>query len=213
MRVELLGYLSTERLLEALKMAGVAWVLPEQLLPHISFTFSVEGISRACSHQLIRHRTASFTQQSQRYVKVKGLFENVVVPESIREKALQPYMEFIERTGDLYSRLLELGVPGEDARFVLPNATATNLMVTMNGLALRHFFGLRCCLRAQWEIRELADRMLLKVRSADPILSHFGPYCYQLGYCPEGRFSCGKLAEMRVRYEKLAEIADLNHDN
>ncbi|MBS7652203.1 FAD-dependent thymidylate synthase [Candidatus Bathyarchaeota archaeon] len=204
MRVELLSYLSTERLLEALKGLGLAYPTPERLLPHVSFTFSVEGISRACSHQLIRHRTASFTQQSQRFVKVKRLREHVVIPESVRERALQPYLEFIDKTGELYVKLLELGVPGEDARFVLPNATTTNLLVTMNGLALRHFFGLRCCLRAQWEIRNLADIMLLKVRSADPMLPTLGPYCHQLGYCPEGRFSCGRMTEVRKRYGELA---------
>ncbi len=207
MRVELLSYLSTGRLLEALKGLGLACPPPELLLPHISFTFSVEGISRACSHQLIRHRTASFTQQSQRFVKVKRLREHVVLPESIRERALQPYMEFIDKAGELYVKLVELGVPGEDARFVLPNATTTNLLVTMNGLALKHFFGLRCCLRAQWEIRTLADMMLLKIRSADPILPPLGPYCYQLGYCPEGRFSCGKMSEVKERYDKLTEAA------
>ncbi len=208
MRVELLSYLSTERLLEPLNRVGVDWLPLDQLLPHLSFTFSVEGISRACSHQLIRHRTASFTQQSQRYVKVKRLREHVLVPESVRERALRPYMEFVERAGELYGELIRLGVPGEDARFVLPNATATNLLVTMNGLALRHFFGLRCCLRAQWEIRSLADVMLLKVRSADPMLSSFGPYCYQLGYCPEGRLTCGRMMEVKERYERLMENAD-----
>ncbi|MBS7638479.1 FAD-dependent thymidylate synthase [Candidatus Bathyarchaeota archaeon] len=176
---------------------------PELLIPHTSFTFSIEGISRACSHQLIRHRTASFTQQSQRFVKVKRLREHVVLPESIRKRALQPYMEFIDKAGEVYVKLMELGVPGEDARFVLPNATTTNLLVTMNGLALKHFFGLRCCLRAQWEIRTLADMMLLKIRSADPMLPPLGPYCYQLGHCPEGRLSCGRMMEVRERYDKL----------
>lgn len=206
MRVELLSYLSTKRLLEALKELGLACP-PELLLPHTSFTFSIEGISRACSHQLIRHRTASFTQQSQRFVKVKRLREHVVLPESIRERALQPYMEFIDKAGELYVKLMELGVPGEDARFVLPNATTTNLLVTMNGLALKHFFGLRCCLRAQWEIRTLADMMLLKIRSADPMLPPLGPYCYQLGHCPEGRLSCGRMTEVKERYDNLTEAA------
>lgn len=205
MRVELLSYLSTELLLEAFRGIGLTYPPIEQLLPHLSFTFSVEGISRACSLQLIRHRTASFTQQSQRFVKVNKLREHVVLPESVRERALKPYIEFIEKAGELYLKLIELGVPREDARFVLPNATTTNLLVTMNGLALKHFFGLRCCLRAQWEIRTLADMMLLKVRSVDPALPIFGPYCYQLGYCPEGRLSCGRMMEVRERYKKLIE--------
>lgn len=179
---------------------------PEQLLPHLSFTFSIEGVSRACSLQLVRHRTASFTQQSQRFVRVERLREHVVLPESVRERALQPYMEFMDRAGELYLKLIELGVPAEDARFVLPNATSTNLLVTMNGLALKHFFGLRCCLRAQWEIRALADMMLLRVRTADPMLSSFGPYCYQLGYCPEGRFSCGRMMEVKERYGRIEEL-------
>lgn len=177
----------------------------EELLPHLSFTFAVEGISRACSHQLVRHRLASYSQKSQRYLEVKRLRERIVVPKTVEEKASQPFDNLVEMASDTYKKLLERGVPTEDARFVLPNATETSLLVTMDGRALHHFFGLRCCNRAQWEIRALADAVLVRVRAVEPELFRgAGPYCYQLGYCPEGRFSCGMMEEVKEHYESLS---------
>ncbi|MCW4036119.1 MAG: FAD-dependent thymidylate synthase, partial [Candidatus Bathyarchaeota archaeon] len=126
------------------------------MLTHLSFTFAVEGISRACSHQLVRHRLASFSQKSQRYVQVKKLEEHVVVPKTIEERAPQIFSGFIEAASGFYRELLDNGVPKEDARFILPNATETSLLVTMDGRAILHFFGLRCCNRSQWEIRAIA---------------------------------------------------------
>ena len=170
-----------------------------QLLPHLAFTFAVEKISRACSHQLVRHRGASFSQQSQRYITVKRLSERVVTPPTMGDS--ETFDEFMEKASETYQRLVESGVPKEDARFVLPNATETSLLMTMDGSVLFHFFGLRCCNRAQWEIRCLADAMLAQCRDAEPeVFENAGPYCYMLGYCPEGRFTCGCMAETVERY-------------
>lgn len=179
--------------------------LPEKkLLPHLTYVYAIEGISRACSHQLVRHRTASYSQQSQRYIPVRKLRERVVVPPSVREKALEEYVSLIESASDAYEGLVDRGVPREDARFVLPNATETSLLFTIDGRSLLHFFGIRCCNRAQWEIRALADMMLAEVRREEPTLYYrAGPYCYQLGYCPEGRFTCGKMDEVVERYGNL----------
>jgi len=181
--------------------------LPEdELLPHITYVYAIEGISRACSHQLVRHRTASYSQQSQRYIPVRRLRERVVVPPSVSEKALDEYLSLIEGASDAYEGLVDMGVPREDARFVLPNAAETSLLFTIDGRSLLHFFGIRCCNRAQWEIRALADRMLAEVRREEPALwSRAGPYCYPLGYCPEGRFTCGRMDEVVERYTNLAK--------
>jgi thymidylate synthase (FAD) len=196
--VELLAQTSSRELLAVLPASEI----PEKdFLGHLSFTFAVEGISRACSHQLVRHRVASFSQQSQRYIKVKRLNEHVVTPQIITEKAADDFASFIDVASNVYSKLVEGGVPKEDARFVLPNATETSLLMTMDGKSLMNFFGLRLCNRAQWEVREMAEEMLRQVRLAEPeLFGEVGPYCVQLGKCPEGRFSCGKAAEMKARY-------------
>ncbi len=201
MKVELLSYTPIEQIREALSGSNLS---DKELLPHLSFTFALEGISRACSHQLVRHRLASYSQQSQRYIEVRRLKEQVVTPRTVSENAPELFGYFIEAATKTYQGLLEQGVPREDARFVLPSATQTNLLMTIDGRALLHFFGLRCCNRAQWEIRTLADSMLMQVRSVEPeLFKTAGPYCYQLGYCPEGRFSCGKMEEVKERYESL----------
>jgi thymidylate synthase (FAD) len=181
--------------------------LPEEkLLPHLTYVYAIEGISRACSHQLVRHRTASYSQQSQRYISVRRLRERVVVPPSVSEKALEEYLSLVEGASDAYTGLIDRGVPREDARFVLPNATETSLLFTIDGRSLLHFFGVRCCNRAQWEIRALADRMLSEVRREEPALyNSAGPYCHQLGFCPEGRFTCGKMDEVVERYGNLEQ--------
>ena len=129
------------------------------VLEHANFTFGVEGISRACSHQLVRHRLASFSQQSQRYVSSADRF-GVVVPESIAAlgELKDRFDAFIRAACALYEELRSAGIPAEDARFVLPNAVGTKLVVTMNARELHHFFRLRCCLRAQWEIRAVAGK-------------------------------------------------------
>ena len=171
---------------------------------HASFTFSVEGISRACSHQLVRHRLASYTQQSQRYVRFDELA--FVTPPKIRKnnEHEELFKETMQQLSDNYKKLLDAGVPAEDARYIYPNAAKTNLAVTMNARELMHFFSLRCCERAQWEIRELADMMLREVLKAAPILfCKSGPNCYSKGVCTEGKFTCGRMDEIREKYEKI----------
>lgn len=164
------------------------------VMEHANFTFSIKGISRACSHQLIRHRVASYTQQSQRYVKFRRDEVDSVIPESIEKSRFrEEFHEMMDEIAGFYERLLE-EVPAEDARYILPNAAGTNLVVTMNARELNHFFGLRLCERSQWEIRELAQEMLDEARRAAPVLfEKAGPRCIQLGYCPEGKLGCGKM--------------------
>lgn len=162
------------------------------VIEHSYFTFSIEGISRVCSHELVRHRLASFTQQSQRYVKFDEL--NVVVPPKIQEnqEAKEIFDETIKQSMRAYQKLLDLGLKPEDARFCFPGAAKTNMMLTMNARSLMNFFALRCCRRAQWEIHELAYRMLRLVKEKAPVVfEKGGPSCVQNGYCTEGGLSCG----------------------
>lgn len=173
-----------------------------EILPHLSYTFAIEKVSRACSHQLVRHRIASFSQQSQRYITVKRLNEKIVVPPSVSGENIEDYQKVIDVASEAYQRLVKNGVPREDARFLLPNAAETSMLMTMDGKALLHFLGLRNCNRAQWEVRALADLMLEQLRIVEPeIFNKAGPYCYQLGYCLEGRHTCGKINETMERYK------------
>jgi thymidylate synthase (FAD) len=177
------------------------------VIEHASFTFSVEGVSRAMTHQLVRHRIASYTQQSQRYVRYDTL-KNYVVPPSIAEnaRARREFDETLKRISETYQNLLQLGISKEDARFILPNAAKTNIMVTMNARELRHFFNVRCCARAQWEMRQAATEMLMQVKKATPALfENAGPTCVELGYCPEGKMrpSDCDVAEMKKRFQAL----------
>ncbi|OQY18812.1 MAG: thymidylate synthase (FAD) [Desulfobacteraceae bacterium 4572_35.1] len=171
------------------------------VLEHVSFSFGVEGISRACSHQLVRHRLASYSQQSQRYVANDTPFPAIEPPSIARHSQLhQRYEVLFGEIYQLYSDMLAEGIPAEDARFVLPNATATKLVMTMNARELHHFFALRCCRRAQWEIRAMAKEMLLLCREAAPLLFvNSGPGCLS-GRCPEGEMCCGHMAEVRAEY-------------
>lgn len=192
-------------LLTTTPLAEVKDAFPEldwkELLPHMSYSFAIEKVSRACSHQIVRHRIASFSQQSQRYITVKRLRERIVVPPSVGDSNFEDYNVVIDATSDGYEKLVNNGVPREDARFLLPNATMTSMLLTMDGKSLMHFLGLRTCNRAQWEVRALADMMLEQLRAAEPeIFVRAGPYCYQLGYCPEGRHTCGKMKETVERY-------------
>lgn len=162
-------------------------------LEHASYTFAIDGVSRALTHQLVRHRLASYNQQSQRYVKFKDGVE-VVKPGSIaaNPEASAVFDEAMAAAEGAYAALMELGVPAEDARFVLPNAAETKIVVTMNVRELLHFFELRCCNRAQWEIRELALRMLELVRPTAPfVFMDAGASCVR-GGCPEGKMTCGE---------------------
>ena len=140
----------------------------ESLIEHASVTFEISGISRACSHQLVRHRIASYSQESQRYVDMSDP-EFVVPPSVARDPEAQAvWDEFMAEVADTYHRLRELGVRKEDARFVLPNAAATRIIVTMNFRSLRHLFSVRCDKAAQWEIRELSLEMLRQVYQIAP---------------------------------------------
>ncbi|MBQ5347502.1 MAG: FAD-dependent thymidylate synthase, partial [Ruminococcus sp.] len=203
---------------------------------HAVFTFGIEGISRACSHQLVRHRIASYSQQSQRYVDGTK-FEFVTPPEIERnEKAYSAYKKVIDMQSNAYKEIRDALVAGyvreakpelegsdeevmesfksedkarynafvkkanEDARFVLPNACTTKIICTFNVRSLENFFAHRCCNRAQWEIREVAELMLLECLKVAPnLFSNCGPSCL-FGPCPEGKMSCGKAKEMREKY-------------
>jgi thymidylate synthase (FAD) len=178
-------------------------------IEHASFTFAVEGISRTCSHQLVRHRLASYSQQSQRYVSEEAGFDYIIPPAIASDGELKKNFEdFMERAQEAYTHLIkklnEKGLKGEganqDARFVLPNAAETKIMITMNARELLHFFRQRCCNRAQWEIRNLAEQMYFLVREAAPtIFAQAGPACVYAP-CPEGEMSCGHMGKMRKFY-------------
>ncbi len=182
-------------------------------LEHASFTFGVDGISRACSHQLVRHRLASYSQQSQRYVRFSEE-SGFIIPPKIAEdpEALAVFEEAMGQAEAAYARLVELGTARglaketvqEDARFVLPNAAETRIVVTMNARELRHFFRIRCCRRAQWEINVLAWRMRALALAAAPMLfRRSGPDCLY-GKCHEGKMYCGQIYTL----EEVAEMEE-----
>ncbi|WP_027389881.1 FAD-dependent thymidylate synthase [Chrysiogenes arsenatis] len=169
---------------------------------HVSFTFAVEGISRACSHQLVRHRLASYSQQSQRYVKQNqfGYIEPPTISATLGNEWFSSRMALIQ---EWYDEALAAGIPAEDARFVLPNACETKIIITMNARELLHFFSLRCCNRAQWEIKLMADEMLRHCLAVAPsIFCESGPGCVR-GICPEGTMYCGKIKDVREFYADM----------
>lgn len=179
---------------------------------HVTFTFGIEGISRACSHQIVRHRLASYSQQSQRYVgqhSKKGGGFNFIVPPSIEKIGKkQWFVEKMQTIQKWYDEMVEmLGNTGEsafeDARFLLPNAAETKIIITMNARELLHFFRVRCCNRAQWEIRAMAIEMLRQARLVSPhIFKDAGPGCVN-DKCPEGKMTCGKIEEVRQKFKNL----------
>lgn len=166
----------------------------ESVIEHVSFTFLIWNVSRALLAQITRHRIASFDVQSQRYVNISDM--SVVIPPSIQsnQEIMDDYTDLMEEIKRFYYRSVNAGIPKEDARFATPQGATTKLMLTMNARELRHFFSLRCCNRAQWEIRELADEMLRICREKCPrIFADAGPGCVR-GRCPEKK-SCGKPRE------------------
>lgn len=201
----------------------------ESPIEHCSFTFSIAGVSRSFLAQMTRHRMASYSVQSQRYVEETS-FDYVTPPEIAAEpEALALFEQAMESAAASYKAITDLlrakhrgaleaqGVPEkeagrkaskmaiEDARFVLPNAADTNMVVTMNARSLLNFFTHRCCNRAQWEIHAVADEMLRLVRGVAPTLfGKAGPPCLR-GGCPEGKMACGKINEVRRRYEELGK--------
>ncbi|HWI40857.1 MAG TPA: FAD-dependent thymidylate synthase [Verrucomicrobiae bacterium] len=195
-----MGDADIEKLLDKIMSLGHLSVLE-----HASFTFGIDGISRVTSHQLVRHRIASFSQQSQRYVNLSGSFD-AVTPPSVAERPdlLQRFNEQLAELQRAYVELVEAGIPAEDARYLLPNATCTNIIVTMNARELLHFFALRCCERAQWEIREMAVEMLKLAKGVAPVIFRdAGPGCVS-GGCPEGKMTCGRAAEVRGFFNSLS---------
>ena len=206
----------------------------ESPIEHVTFTFGIEGISRSCSHQIVRHRIASYSQQSQRYVKLDQ-FEYIIPPEIEKDSyARSIFIKHMEDSQKAYDELVDILEEKhyndklekfkkncgknwdhldfetknniikkiksqsekeaiEDARYVFPNACETKMVVTMNARSLYNFFSERCCNRAQWEIRELADLMLEECEKVAPILfSNCGAPCATTGKCPEGKMSCGE---------------------
>ena len=162
----------------------------ESVAEHAVFTFRIEGVSRALLAQITRHRIASFSVKSQRYVEMNEM--PYVVPPSIRDepKMWASYQHLMSQINDFYQMARACGIPKEDARYITPQAAMTDLIVTMNARELRHFFTLRCCNRAQWEIRVLADEMLELCKEVAPMLfANAGPGCVR-GKCPEKR-PCG----------------------
>jgi thymidylate synthase (FAD) len=183
-------------------------------IEHASFTFLIQGVSRAMTHQLVRHRIASYSQRSQRYVPHRE-FDYVVPPQFAGKKIVEGgkkrdavgyFHETMRILAERYAKLNEaLGNQGEssneDARYVLPNACESKIFVTMNARELLHFFEERLCLRAQWEIRRVGNMMLeLALGVCPAVFEGAGPKCIRLNKCPEGKMSCGKFEEIRKRY-------------
>lgn len=176
---------------------------------HVSFTFAIEGVSRVLLAQLTRHRIASFSVQSQRYVSLSKGFGYVIPPriKALGEDAVKEFERQMAQMQTWYeSWQQQLGTgesSNEDARFVLPGACETRLIMTMNARELMHFFRLRCCERAQWEIRAMATQMLVLCKQRTPLLfRNAGPGCVA-GKCPEGTKTCGRAAEIRAAFRQL----------
>lgn len=175
------------------------------VVEHASFTFALEDVSRVLEIQLVRHRIASYTIKSGRYNKTHC---DIVIPPKIakNEKALAKTKEFAEYNTKLIQELLDMGIPFEDARMLSPQGIKTNIVMTMNARELLHFFNLRCCARAQWELREVANEMLKQVKRVAPtIFENAGPSCVRLGYCPEGELKPAEcnVAEIMKRYKEM----------
>ncbi|MBQ7449790.1 FAD-dependent thymidylate synthase [bacterium] len=162
-------------------------------IEHIQVSFAISNISRACSHQLVRHRHMSFSQKSQRYVKEKGQFDYLIPPTIMKNEELkQKYEDFMGEISKLYLEFTEAGIPAEDARFILPNACATSMVVSLNLRELIHIANLRLCTRAQDEIRLLVKKMCQELLKEEPWLkSHLVPKCERTGFCDEAK-SCGR---------------------
>lgn len=170
-------------------------------IEHIQLTFAIQNVSRACTHQLVRHRHMSFSQKSQRYVKEKGEID-YIMPKSIEKnpELAKKFEEFIQNTSNLYQEFIEAGILAEDARSILPNATTTSLVASLNLRELIHLANLRLCTRAQAEIRALVKGMTDEVIKKEPWLKpYLVPKCEKLGYCDEDK-SCGR---MKTREELI----------
>ena len=226
---DLLAGLTPEKSRDFVRM--LAQMGHESPTEHASFTFAIEGVSRSLLAQITRHRLASYSVQSQRYVRLDS-FEYVTPPEVAGDaQAEEAFAQAMQQESEHYRRIAAVLKDGhirrltaqglseaeaakkaekmaiEDARFVLPNACTTKMIVTMNARSLYNFFAHRCCSRAQWEIRGLARQMLALVSAVAPALfENAGPACV-CGPCPEGKMSCGRAAEMRREYGQLKKEA------
>jgi thymidylate synthase (FAD) len=210
-------------LLEELDDAAVADLLERvgsmghsSLWEHAAFTFTLENVSRALLAEITRHRIASFSVKSQRYVKegsrtapdkAENQFDYICPPAIEESKDTAGLFEnAMTAAGEAYNALLALGIPKEDARFVLPNACCTHIVVTMNARELLHFFKLRCCNRAQWEIRAVAEQMLRLAQAEAPLLfNKAGPSCVW-GSCGEGALSCGQALGVREKFQQASNF-------
>ena len=174
---------SPEKMLDLILKFGGAHDSP---LEHAQFTFTIDGISRAATHQIVRHRHMSFSQKSQRYVTEKGQF-NHFVPDSILQKQLDlRFNEFMGDVQDYYDELISMGIPAEDARYILPNAATSSMVASLNLRELIHLANERLCTRAQKEIRVTVKKMCELVIKKEPWLAPFlAPKCFRLGYCEE----------------------------
>lgn len=163
-------------------------------IEHIQLTFALNNISRAATHQLVRHRHASFSQKSQRYVREKGDFDYIIPPAIEGKKELcEKFIAHMNKTAELYQEFIQNGIKGEDARSILPNAAASSLVISLNLRELIHIANLRLCTRAQLEIRMAVKKMCALVEEREPWLAeHLVPKCERLGYCDEDN-SCGKV--------------------
>lgn len=163
-------------------------------IEHIQVSFAISNVSRACTHQLVRHRHMSFSQKSQRYVKEKGQFDYIIPPTIEKNPELKERFEnFMSEISNLYTEFTEAGIPAEDARFVLPNAAASSMVASLNLREMIHLANLRLCTRAQYEIRNLVKKMCEELTKEEPWLkSYLVPKCERLGFCDEDK-SCGRV--------------------
>ena len=162
-------------------------------IEHIQVSFAISNVSRACTHQFVRHRHVSFSQKSQRYVKEKGQFDYLVPPTIEKNpELLQKYNDFMSKVSDFYLEMTEAGIPAEDARFILPNATSSSMVASMNLRELIHLTNIRLCTRAQTEIRIMTKMMCEELLKEEPWLApYLVPKCERLGYCDEDK-CCGR---------------------
>lgn len=171
----------------------------ESVLEHANFTFKICNVSSVLLAQLTRHRFFSFSVRSERYC---GGSKDYVIPPTIadNENAIKEFYSDLYTLENVYNRFISLGIPKEDARYILPKATTYDLIATANARELIRFFELRCCNRAQWEIRELATTMCSMLKNVSPIIfKNAGAYCERHGYCPEGKNCCGKIKQRGVK--------------
>lgn len=162
-------------------------------IEHIQVSFAISNISRACSHQLVRHRHMSFSQKSQRYVKEKGEFDYIIPPTILKSSTLcKEFETFMSLISDKYQEFVQAGIPAEDARAILPNAASTAMTVSLNLREMIHLANLRLCSRAQYEIRQLVKQMCdCLIEKEDWLKDYLVPKCERLGFCDEDK-SCGR---------------------